>query len=98
MSFEKLVYLKHDLQMTTTANDAYLNILLNKAEAMVKAEGITAPTDVDEIKYNMAIVDYAAYLFRKRASADTTMPFFLRRELNNLKIQQEADGGDTNAG
>lgn len=35
---------------------------------------------------------YAAYLFRKRAGQDTSMPRYLRLQLNNLKISQKGKG------
>lgn len=83
---DKLALLKQDLQMLTTANDAFLSSLLDAASAAIQREGITlVENDMD---IDMAIVQYAAYLFRKRASADTAMPRFLRYRLNNIWISQ----------
>lgn len=88
---DRLVILKKDLQMTTAANDEYLNTLLTFAEAAVKREGITLADG--DIECDMAVIHYAAYLFRKRAGTDTAMPRFLRYELNNLLFSQKGSGG-----
>ena len=37
----------------------------------------------------MAVVQYAAYLFRKRAGNETAMPRFLRLRLNNILFSQK---------
>ena len=87
----KLAILKQDLQMLTTANDEYLGTLLDLAAGAITREGITLIEN--NIECDMAVIQYAAYLFRKRAAADTTMPRFLRWQLNNLLFSQKA-GGD----
>lgn len=84
---ERLTVLKSNLQMLTDSNDTFLEYLLEAGEAAVQREGITDDGSAD---YNMAVIDYAAYLFRKRASADTAMPRFLRWNLNNLLMSQKA--------
>ena len=62
---EKLAVLKKDLQMLTASNDGYLKTLLEYAEKAVEREGV----DTDgKIESDMVIIQYAAYLFRKRAS------------------------------
>ena len=86
-----LAILKQDLQMLTTANDEYLGTLLDLAAGAIQREGIKLIEDDTEC--DMAVVQYAAYLFRKRAAADTTMPRFLRWQLNNLLFSQKT-GGD----
>jgi len=84
---EKLVLLKQDLQMLTSANDAYLENLIYAAETAIQREGITiVENDMD---IDMAVIQYAAYLFRKRASNETTMPRFLRWRLNNILFSQK---------
>lgn len=88
---DRLVILKKDLQMTTAANDEYLNTLLTFAEAAIMREGITLADG--DIECDMAVIHYAAYLFRKRAGTDTAMPRFLRYELNNLLFSQKGSGG-----
>lgn len=90
---EKLLILKNDLQLLTTANDNYLRMLITQAEAAMETEGIRMIEN--DIACDMAAVQYAAYLFRKRASADTAMPRFLRWQLNNLLFSQKGwDGND----
>lgn len=83
---EKLVILKKDLQQMTTANDTYLETLLSFAEAAIQREGIVLKEDIE---CDMAVIHYAAYLFRKRAGTETAMPRFLRYELNNLLFSQK---------
>ena len=83
---ERLTLLKSDLQMLTSANDVFLKSLIETAKA-----GITlVENDMD---IDMAVVQYAAYLFRKRAAADTAMPRFLRYRLNNIHFSQHSGGG-----
>ena len=90
-SENKLVLLKQDLQMLTSANDDFLKSLILAAETAIQREGITL---VDgDMDIDMAVVQYAAYLFRKRASNETTMPRFLRWRLNNILMSQK---GKTN--
>lgn len=88
---EKLAVLKQDLQMLTTANDEYLGTLLDLSAGAIQREGIQLIEDDHEC--DMAVVQYAAYLFRKRAAADTTMPRSLRWQLNNLLFSQKAQEG-----
>lgn len=77
--------------MLTSSNDDFLSSLLSTAEAAIKREGITlVENDMD---IDMAVVQYAAYLFRKRASNETAMPRFLRFRLNNILFSQK---GSTN--
>lgn len=86
-SAEKLTLLKQDLQMLTSANDAYLASLITAAESAMQREGIElVENDMD---IDMAVVQYAAYLFRKRASDETAMPRFLRWRLNNILFSQK---------
>lgn len=91
---QKLTVLKSDLELLTSAHDGYLKSLLELGEAAIRREGINIKPD--EIEYDMAIIHYAAYLFRSRAVQSseandyTTMPRFLRYELNNLLFSQKA--------
>lgn len=82
---ERLETLKMDLQMLTDSNDDYLKILLKQAQAQVKREGIETN---GEIEGDMVVIQYAAYLFRKRASGDAAMPRYLRLQLNNMKVRK----------
>lgn len=89
-STEKLTLLKQDLQMLTSANDDYLAALITASEAAMQREGIMlVENDMD---IDMAAVQYAAYLFRKRASNETEMPRFLRWRLNNILFTQKGRG------
>ena len=93
-SEEKLKLLKQDLQMLTTANDDFLKSLIQTAETAMQREGIElVESDMD---IDMAVVQYAAYLFRKRASNETSMPRFLRYRLNNILFSQKGkeNGGN----
>lgn len=85
----ELTVLKQNLQMPpTNANDEYLKVLLNQADSLMTREGIV---NDDSFDYYMAKIDYAAFLFRKRASKDNTlaMPRSLRYELNNILWSQK---------
>ena len=98
-SAEKLAVLKMDLQLLTNTQDDFLEFLLGAAEAAMTREGITAEDTAD---YNACQVEYAAYLFRKRAAStsgagsfaphggETAMPRFLRYQLNNILLSQKA--------
>lgn len=85
----ELTVLKQNLQMPpTNANNEYLKVLLKQAASLMTREGIV---DDDSFDYYMAKIDYAAFLFRKRASKDNTlaMPRSLRYELNNILWSQK---------
>lgn len=85
----ELTVLKQNLQMPlTNANDEYLKVLLKQAVSLMSREGIV---DDDSFDYYMAKIDYAAFLFRKRASKDNelAMPRSLRYELNNILLSQK---------
>lgn len=91
---DKLKLLKQDLQMLTSSNDDFLSSLLSASETAIQREGIAlVENDMD---IDMAVIQYAAYLFRKRASDETAMPRFLRWRLNNILFSQKGktDGGN----
>ena len=84
---DKLKILKQDLQMLTSSNDPFLSSLLDAAATAIQREGIMlVENDMD---IDMAVIQYAAYLFRKRASNETEMPRFLRWRLNNILFSQK---------
>lgn len=102
---EKLTILKTNLQLLTNTQDEYLTFLLTAAEAAITREGIT---DDDSADYSACQIDYAAYLYRKRAAStqsstigtgfspsggETAMPRFLRYQLNNILMAQKAREG-----
>ena len=91
---ERLTLLKNDLQMLTSSNDTLLSSLLDASVEYIQKEGITLVEN--DIGIDMVIVQYAAYLFRKRASEETAMPRFLRYNLNNILFSQKGktDGGN----
>ena len=84
---EKLMILKKDLQLLTSAHDEYLKQLMTLGASLITREGIVLAED--DIESDMAVVHYAAYLFRKRAGSDTAMPRYLRYELNNMLFSQK---------
>lgn len=88
---DKMKILKQDLQMITSANDEYLQNLLSLSAERIRGEGIILIEN--DIRSDMAQIQYAAYLYRKRAAADTVMPRYLRFELNNMKFSKKYGGG-----
>lgn len=89
---ERLTLLKNDLQMLTSSNDTLLSSLLDASVEYIQKEGITLVEN--DIGIDMIIVQYAAYLFRKRASEETVMPRFLRYNLNNILFSQKGKRND----
>ena len=83
---DKLIVLKKDLQMLTNSNDDYLKLLLKTAKELITREGIK---EEKTLEYEMIQIHYAAYLFRKRGGSETSMPRFLRWEMNNLLFHQK---------
>ena len=83
---DKLDLLKRNLQTNTTANDEYLNALLDQAVALMKRRGIV---EEDSMDYHMAQVDYAAFLFRKRANSEASFPEHLKQELRDILFSQK---------
>lgn len=83
----QLKILKMNLQLLTNAQDEYLKKLLKQAVSLIKREGIQNDHTED---YEMSIIDYAAFLFRKRANNELTMPRHLRYELNNILMSQKS--------
>lgn len=84
---QMLEILKFNLQKLTSADDKYLETLINQAKALMTREGIIDDKTND---YSMAVIDYAAFLFRKRASKEMMMPRSLRLELNNILFSQKS--------
>ncbi len=83
---DKLDLLKRNLQTNTTANDEYLNALLDQATALMKRRGII---EEDSMDYHMAQIDYAAFLFRKRANLEAPFPEHLKQELRDILFSQK---------
>lgn len=89
---ERLTLLKNDLQMLTSSNDSLLSHLLDASAEYIRNMGITLVEN--DIGIDMVIVQYAAYLFRKRASEETAMPRFLYSNLNNILFSQKGKRND----
>lgn len=89
---EKLILLKQDIGIATGAKDEYLGHLLQLGDKEMQREGINKE---DSVEYNGLNIQYAAYLFRKRAGTETMMPRSLRWGLNNLLFSQKANGNET---
>ena len=84
---EKLTILKNDLQLRTDGNDTFLEFLLKGAKTLIEQEGIILVEN--DTNCDMVQIHYAAYLFRRRGGTETSMPRFLRYELNNLLFSQK---------
>lgn len=94
---EKLELLKMDLQLLSAKDDAYLQHLLNFAAGAMAEEGVE---DDNSVTYSGVQIEYAAFLYRKRAASTsggkdsaTAMPRFLRWHLNNLLFKQKTESG-----
>lgn len=86
-----LEILKVDLQVSSSALDLYLLVLITSARAYIAQEGITL---ADTAQDAMLIEMYAAYLYRRRREENVQMPRMLRWALNNRLFGQKgtADG------
>lgn len=91
---DKLLLLKMDLQITTTAYDELLSQMISSAEGMIAREGIVL--DSKKAEDTQLVVMYAAYLYRRRRDENPAMPRPLRFALNNRLFSQKAGG--VNAG
>lgn len=87
----KLLALKTDLGITTTAYDSRLAQYLIAAAEAIEIEGITLKSD--SVSDGNLVVMYAAWLWRKRDSGEG-MPRMLRWQLNNRLFSErvEIDG------
>lgn len=80
--------LKQDLQRPEqfTDLDPYLLSLLSVAQAEIEREGIEL---TDSIPDGMLCVSYAAFLYRKRADSEFSMPRHLRWSLNQRLLSEK---------
>lgn len=97
-----LSILKANLSMTSaqTAQDTYLGQLLQAGFKAIREEGAVLDATVDQtsgefteiadIQDANLVVMYAAWLFRKRAEDNPSMPRMLRYSLNNKIFSQKA--------
>lgn len=88
---EKLALVKADLELLATGKDGYLLFLLQSAACLMEREGIHLADCVED---TLLQTRYAAYLYRRRAKDDATMPRDLRYALNNRLIHEKAGGLD----
>lgn len=86
-----LEILKVDLQVSSSALDLYLLVLITSARSYITQEGITL---TDTAQDAMLVEMYAAYLYRRRREENVQMPRMLRWALNNRLFGQKgaADG------
>ena len=84
---ERLEMLKIDLGVVASEYDARLIQYLQAAEKEIEREGVTLRDDVD---HDNVIVQYAAWMWRKRDSG-AGMPRMLRYALNNLIFSQHLE-------
>lgn len=86
-----LEILKVDLQVSSSALDLYLLVLITSARSYIAQEGITL---ADTAQDAMLVEMYAAYLYRRRREENVQMPRMLRWALNNRLFSQKgaADG------
>ena len=75
--------------MGAAASDAdeYLTALVESAARQVEREGVTLEETTDD---ESTVAMYAAYLYRKRAEDEGSMPRMLRYRLNNRLFAQKA--------
>ena len=82
-----LTIVKSDLLISSTAQDAFIQHLINSAKEAIGIEGITlnldSPHDADIVRM------YACYLYRKRRE-DGPMPRALRWALNNRLFHEKS--------
>ncbi len=76
---ERLEMLRLNLQNPSKAYDPFLRNLLITAQSRIEDMGIQL---ADTVSDGMLCVDYAAYLFRLRASPDMEMPKSLVHDLH----------------
>ena len=75
----------------STQRAQYLNQAISAAQSFIEREGVILTDSVEDVQL---VVMYAAYLVRKRATAEP-MPRMLRWALNNRLFSQKA--GESNA-
>lgn len=84
---KKLEILKIDLEISGTIRDEYLSNIIDLAEAAIEREGITLANTVED---GMLVVEYSAFLYRKRKNDEYSMPRHLRYMLNNRLLSEKA--------
>lgn len=81
-----LKILKTDLEISGTSRDEMLMNMIELAKAAITREGIELTDTIDD---GMLIVNYAAFLYRKRREDVVAMPRSLRYLLNNRLFSEK---------
>lgn len=81
-----LKILKTDLEVSGTSRDEMLGNMIDLAKAAIEREGIKLNDTTDD---GMLIVNYAAFLYRKRREDVVAMPRSLRYLLNNRLFSEK---------
>lgn len=89
---DRLVMLKVDLGISTSAYDNRLTQYLQSARMAIEEESGVFPPEPTVLDDEL-IVMYAAWKWRKRSTGEG-MPRMLRYALNNRMIQKKAGGED----
>lgn len=84
---DALELLKFDLHILHNQSDEYLRTRIDAAKKEIVREGIELNMEKED--HVLIIVDYAAWLYRKRTQ-DITFPRHLRYRMNNILISQKA--------
>ena len=85
---DKLVMLKTDLGISSTAYDTRLAQYIKSAEASITREGVTINNE--KIDDATLIVMYAAWMWTRRESGEG-MPRMLRYKLNNRILSEKME-------
>ncbi|MBR3231368.1 MAG: hypothetical protein IKF75_01690 [Lachnospiraceae bacterium] len=85
---EKLEALRMDLGLSTTAYNGRLEQLLRTAEAEIERESVTL---TDSVADGNLVVQYAAWMWRKRDTGDG-LPRMIRWQINNRIFGGDSDG------
>lgn len=84
---DRLTALKIDLGIVASNYDDRLNQYLRMAITEIEREGATLDLE-GSIDHNNLVIDYAAWMWRKRDSGEG-MPRMIRYALNNLVFSQK---------
>lgn len=86
-----LTSLKFDLGIVTTSYDQRLTQYLNSAYLSITRMGATL--DSEDVSHRNIVVQYAAWLWRRRDSMER-MPRMVQYEIHNIIFSQKMRGDD----
>ena len=89
---ERLQMLKMEIPISTNAFDKQLKFQLSAAQELIGREGITLDLDSSH-EDNIIVIQYAAFLFKKKRDPGIEFPKHLRIMMNNRLFSQKAGGG-----